>query len=107
MSVSKITKALNCSVTFSSDCCVIQDHMIGNKIGSGAENGDLYFFADGENPSPVALQFKVSPNQHHCHLVIRLSRTSNRWSHRVVMSSCFHMKFVSLVNIVVFLFLLE
>lgn len=56
MSVSKLTKSLNYSVTFFPGSCVFQDLLTGKKIDGVAEHGGLYYFSDGEHPSLVALQ---------------------------------------------------
>ena len=66
MSVSKLTKSLNCSVTFFPNGCVFQDLKTGRKIGGGVERGGLYYFTDDVHPSSVALQSSMSVYQHHC-----------------------------------------
>lgn len=60
MSVSKLTKSLNCSVTFFPGSCVFKDLLTGKKIGEVAKHGGLYNFSDGEHPSLVALQSSLS-----------------------------------------------
>jgi len=42
LSVSQITKSLNCCVLFFSDLCLFQDLMTGKIIGRGRESGGLY-----------------------------------------------------------------
>ncbi|KAH7845799.1 hypothetical protein Vadar_006185 [Vaccinium darrowii] len=68
MSVSKLTKSLNCLITFFPNGCVFQDLKTGRKIGGGVECGGLYYFFDDVHPSSVAPQSSVSPYQHHCRL---------------------------------------
>lgn len=65
MSVTKLAKSLNCSITFFPHGYVFQDKT-GRKIGSGIECGGLYYFADDVYPQSVALQSLESPYQHHC-----------------------------------------
>lgn len=52
LSVSKITKALNCSVTFFLDYCIFQDLHTKKEIGLGKENGGLYHLM--VEPVPIA-----------------------------------------------------
>ena len=66
LSINKLTKSLNCSVTFSLGYCVFQDLKTGRKIGGGTELGGLYYFTDAELPPSVALQSSVFAFQHHC-----------------------------------------
>ena len=44
LSISKITKDLNCVVNFSQSTCVFQDLISGRKIGSAKEYEGLYYF---------------------------------------------------------------
>lgn len=44
LSVSKITKDLNCVIQFSLSVCVFQDLIFGKKIGSAKEVNGLYYF---------------------------------------------------------------
>lgn len=68
LSVSKITNALNCLVTFFPNSCVFQDLKTRRKIGGGAERGGLYSFLDAEQTTSIAFQSIVSPYQYHCRL---------------------------------------
>ena len=43
LSISRITRDLNCSVTFFPSYCVFQDLLTKQKIGSGSEKNGLYF----------------------------------------------------------------
>lgn len=45
LSISKITKDLNCLIQFSQDTCLFQDHL-GKTIGSAKGSGRLYYFED-------------------------------------------------------------
>lgn len=44
LSISRITKHLDCSVIFSPSRCVFQDNRTKKTIGTGRERGGLYFF---------------------------------------------------------------
>lgn len=44
MSLSKLIKSLNCSVTFFPHGFMFQDLKTGGKIGGGVERGGLYYF---------------------------------------------------------------
>ncbi|KAH9796155.1 retrovirus-related pol polyprotein from transposon RE1 [Citrus sinensis] len=46
LSVSKITKDLNCVAHFSHSSCEFQDLISGRRIGSAREHGGLYYFED-------------------------------------------------------------
>jgi transposase InsO family protein len=48
LSISKITKNLNCSVTFHSSHCVFQDNLTKMTIGVGRERGGLYYLEGAE-----------------------------------------------------------
>ncbi|KAL5729693.1 hypothetical protein ACHQM5_002605 [Ranunculus cassubicifolius] len=56
--VSRLTKSLNCAVTFLSDCCLIQD-----RSTRGYERNGLYYFEDPPPPVSV-LQASVLPVSH-------------------------------------------
>ena len=43
LSVSQLTKELNCTVLMSSIDCIVQDARTGKIIGRGTERGGLYF----------------------------------------------------------------
>lgn len=62
MSVSHITKSLNCSVTFFPTHCVFQDLKTKQMIGGGYEQSGLYYFHDQQH---TALATTVSPLQWH------------------------------------------
>lgn len=52
LSVSKLTKSLQCSITFFPDHCVIQDLHTKRTIRVGKESGGLYYLVT--QPSPTA-----------------------------------------------------
>ena len=47
VSIAKLCKELNCSVTFYDDFCVLQDRTSRTPIGVGKQNRGVYFFTDG------------------------------------------------------------
>ena len=63
LSISRITRDLNCSVTFFPSC-VFQDLQTRTTIGSGRETNGLYFL---DLPAPTQGQLSVA---HHLHLSI-------------------------------------
>ena len=44
VSVSKLCKQLNCTVTFFDDCCVIQDRTLRTMVGSGEQTNGVYYY---------------------------------------------------------------
>ena len=64
MSVSHLTKAYNCSVTFYPDSCVFQDLKTKKTIGRGHVSEGLYVFEDSTRMACSA----VTPLQVHCRL---------------------------------------
>nr|XP_016463323.1 PREDICTED: uncharacterized protein LOC107786370 [Nicotiana tabacum] len=67
ISVSKITKDLNCCVAFFSDHCLFLDLKTMQVIGKGYISGDLYILYEWE-PCSVACSSIVSPFEAHCRL---------------------------------------
>ena len=64
VSVSKLTRALNCSITFTNDAFVIQDQSSGKTIGTGCESQGLYHLS---LPSSAACTAIKSPTLlHNC-----------------------------------------
>nr|KYP43700.1 Retrovirus-related Pol polyprotein from transposon TNT 1-94 [Cajanus cajan] len=56
MSVSRVTRDLNCSVTFFPQSCVLQDLMTGTTIGLGEQRDGLYYLvAMNKSHNPVQL----------------------------------------------------
>jgi len=47
VSIAKLCKELNCSVTFYDDFCVLQDRILRTPIGVGKQSGGVYFFTEG------------------------------------------------------------
>lgn len=68
LSVSKLTKLLNCSVTFYPSSCVFQDLKTKRTIGGGHESDGLYYLDSGPRAGAVALHSSVSASQWHCRL---------------------------------------
>lgn len=59
LSISQITKALNCCVLFFSNLCLFQDLMTGKIIGRGRESGGLYVLetTNPKMPNPKVPKF--------------------------------------------------
>jgi hypothetical protein len=68
LSISKITKALNCSVSFYPSLCIFQDLKTQRMIGIGHEVGGLYYLDLVPSVPPCALQSSTSALQWHCRL---------------------------------------
>jgi hypothetical protein len=71
LSISKITKALNCSVSFYPSLCIFQDLKTRRMIGMGHEVGGLYYLDLAPSVPPRALQSSTSSSsafQWHCRL---------------------------------------
>jgi hypothetical protein len=66
LSISKITKALNCSVSFYPSLCIFQDLKSKRMIGMGHEVGGLYYLDLAPSSSSHALQLSTSALQWHC-----------------------------------------
>ena len=60
LSVSKITKSLNCSITFFADFCILQDLATKKTIGLGRQHDGLYYFSPNITPSPNLLTPQVN-----------------------------------------------
>jgi len=67
ISVSKLTRALNCCISFFPDYCLFQDLMTNKTIGKGHESGGLYIL-DTQVPKPIACSTALSPFDVHCRL---------------------------------------
>ena len=65
--VSKLTRILNCSISFSPDYCLIQDFLTKRIIGREREFGGLYIL-ETEVPKSVACFGVVTPFELHCRL---------------------------------------
>jgi hypothetical protein len=68
LSISKITKALNCYVSFYPSLCIFQDLKTRRMIGMGHEVGGLYYLDLAPSVPPRALQSSTSALQWHCRL---------------------------------------
>lgn len=67
LSVSKLTKSYNCSITFFPGSCVFQDLTTKKEIGRGHVSGGLHVFNETSSRS-IACSGVVSPLQIHCRL---------------------------------------
>ena len=67
LSISKLTKLLNCVAIFLSTHCIFQD-LKTRKIIGGHETGGLYYLDWRGSSTLVASHLSISPLQHHCHL---------------------------------------
>ena len=65
--VSKLTRTLNCSISFFFDHCLIQDLSTKRIIGRGCESGGLYIL-ETEVLKSVACSRVVTPFELHCRL---------------------------------------
>ena len=67
MSVSKLTRARKCYISFFPDFCLFQDLMTKQIIGRGRESGGLYIL-DPTVPRPIAYSGVTTPFETHCRL---------------------------------------
>ena len=67
MSVSKLTRALKCYISFFPDFCLFQDLMTKQIISRGHESGGLYIL-DLKVPRPIACSGVTTPFETHCRL---------------------------------------
>ena len=67
MSVSKVTRALKCYISFFPDFCLFQDLVTKQIIGRGRESGGLYIL-DHVVSRPVACSRVTTPFETHCRL---------------------------------------
>ena len=67
MSVSKLTRALECYISFFPDFCLFQDLMTKQIIGRCREYGGLYIL-DPIVPRPIACSRVTTPFETHCRL---------------------------------------
>ncbi|CAM8996453.1 unnamed protein product [Rhodiola kirilowii] len=67
MSVSRLTRSLNCCATFFPDHCVFQDLSTKKIIGKGRESAGLYIL-DSQLPKSVACTSSAAPIDAHCRL---------------------------------------
>ena len=67
MSVSKLTRAPMCYISFFPDFCLFQDLMTKQIIGRGRESGGLYIL-DPTIPRPIACSEVTTPFETHCRL---------------------------------------
>ena len=55
LSISQLTKELNCTVLLTSDSCIVQDTQTGKIIGRGIERGGLYYVDETTQQSQAML----------------------------------------------------
>ena len=67
ISISKLTRTLNCSISFFPGYCMFQDLLTKRIIGRRQESGGLYIL-DPELPKPIACFGIASPHEVHCRL---------------------------------------
>ena len=67
ISVSKLTRTLNCSILFFHDYCLIQDLSTKRIIGRGQESRSLYIL-DTKVSKSVTCSGVVTPFELHCHM---------------------------------------
>ena len=65
--MSKLTRTLNCSISFFLDYCLIQDLLSKRVIGRGCESGGLYIL-ETEVSTHVAYPGVVTPFELYCRL---------------------------------------
>ena len=65
--MSKLTRTLNCSISFFPGYCLFQDLLTKQVIGRGQESEGLYIL-DPELPKPIASSGIASPHKVHCRL---------------------------------------
>ena len=65
--MSKLTRTLNCSISFFLDYFLIQDLLTKRIIGRGREFEGLYIL-ETEVPKSIACSGVVTPFKLHCHL---------------------------------------
>ena len=65
LSISKLTKLLNCAAIFLSTHCIFQDLKTRKIIGGGHEGDGLYYLDWRGSSSLVAFHLSISPLQHH------------------------------------------
>ena len=63
--MSKLTRTLNCSISFFLDHCFIKDLSMKQIIGRGSESGGLYIL-ETEVPKTIAYSEVVTPFELHC-----------------------------------------
>ena len=68
LSISKLTKILNCAAILFSTHCIFQDLKTRKIIGGGHEADGLYYLDRCGSSRLVASHLSISPLQHHCHL---------------------------------------
>ncbi|RVX15733.1 hypothetical protein CK203_005488 [Vitis vinifera] len=99
ISINKITRTLNCSITFSDKFVILQDRSTGKTIGIGRESQGLYHLTSDSSPAVC-----ISTDAHlliHNRLGTLVSPSSRRWSLVFPLCRRFRVSHVSLGNILV------
>ena len=58
LSISQLTKELNCTVLMTSNGCIVQDARTGKTIGHGTERDGLYYVDEGLHQGTIAFSHK-------------------------------------------------
>ena len=85
--MSKLTRTLNCSISFYPDYCLIQDHLKKRIISRGHESRGL-FILETEVPKSIACSGIVTPFKLHCRLMFQMPMPKHFWVD-VVSIACF------------------
>ncbi|KAL6182057.1 hypothetical protein ACLB2K_043480 [Fragaria x ananassa] len=80
LSISRLTRGLNCSVTFSPYWCILQDLVSRKTIGLGKERNGLYYLVALTTGKTKPKSHQSSTIQPSCHLT---TSTSNLWHRRL------------------------
>nr|XP_011467783.1 PREDICTED: tyrosine-protein phosphatase non-receptor type 23-like [Fragaria vesca subsp. vesca] len=80
MSVSRLTRDMNCSVTFFPYWCILQDLISRKTIGLGKERNGLYYLVALMTKKTKPKPHQSSTIQHSCHLT---TSSSNLWHRRL------------------------
>ncbi|RVW76715.1 hypothetical protein CK203_047594 [Vitis vinifera] len=99
ISISKITRTINCSITFSDKFVTLQDRSTGKTIGIGRESQGLYHLTS--DSSPAVCISTDAPLLIHNRLGHLVSPSSRRWFLVFPLCRRFRVSHVSLGNILV------
>ena len=99
ISISKITRTLNCFITFSDKFVTLQDWSTGKTIGIGRESQGLYHLTS--DSSPAVCISTDTPLLIHNRLGTLVSPSSRRWFLVFPLCRRFRVSHVSLGNILV------
>ncbi|RVX09281.1 hypothetical protein CK203_015346 [Vitis vinifera] len=102
ISISKLTRTLNCSITFSDKFVTLQDRSTGKTIGIGRESQGLYHLTSDSSPAVCISTDALSSFT--IVWVTLVSPSSRRWFLVFPLCRRFRVSHVSLGNILVFSF---